>query len=80
MIQEGPDSHGHGAHVAPEQCRAGADVIPLLKTQGRDNSYAVVKEGPESYGHEAHMAPEQCRAGADIIPLQCLKDALTFMT
>ena len=31
MTQEGPESYGHGAHVAPEQYRAGADIIPFRK-------------------------------------------------
>ena len=59
--------------MAPEQCRSGADVIPLSRFQGRDNFYAVVQEGPESLGYGARLAPEQCRAGADAIPFHSLR-------
>ena len=31
LIQEGPESYGYGARMAPEPCRAGADIIPCSK-------------------------------------------------
>ena len=50
MTQEGPESYAHGAHVAPEQYRAGADIIPFQKFMDAVVFMSWLKRAPSRMG------------------------------
>ena len=65
LIQAGPESYGYGARMAPEPCRAGADIIPVQNFKDALTFMSWFKRAPSRIG----MWPVWPLSGADRAPL-----------